>query len=209
MHTPEFDFEKDAGNVERAIGQNDLGYPVVQDNEFGTWKAWGNQYWPAKYLVDARGRVRYAHFGEGEYDETEAAIRSLLDEAGAQPARPPRTRAGPRRPRADLSDPRDLPRVRARRGLPPRRPVAGHAHATRAPSSLPLDHFALRGTLDRRPAVRDVAGAARRCASASARGASSWCWARQDGSSAPRAGAARRPPDPSRRWRERTSATAS
>ena len=68
MHTPEFAFERDAGNVERAIAQNQLRYPVAQDNEYGTWDAWGNQYWPAKYLIDARGRVRYAHFGEGAYD---------------------------------------------------------------------------------------------------------------------------------------------
>ena len=65
VHTPEFDFEKDAGNVERAIRQNRLGYAVAQDNEYGTWNAWGNKYWPAKYLIDSRGRVRYAHFGEG------------------------------------------------------------------------------------------------------------------------------------------------
>ena len=83
VHTPEFAFERDADNVERAIAQNQLRYPVAQDNEFATWNAWGNQYWPAKYLIDARGRVRYAHFGEGAYDETESAIRALLAEAGA------------------------------------------------------------------------------------------------------------------------------
>ena len=55
---------------------------MVQDNEFGTWTAFGNQYWPAKYLIDSNGDVRYAHFGEGDYGETEEAIRSLLAEAG-------------------------------------------------------------------------------------------------------------------------------
>ena len=83
VHTPEFPFERDAGNVERAIGQNALRYAVAQDNEYATWDAWGNQYWPAKYLIDARGRVRYAHFGEGDYEQTESAIRALLAEAGA------------------------------------------------------------------------------------------------------------------------------
>ena len=83
VHTPEFPFERDAGNVERAIAQNQLRYPVAQDNDYATWDAWGNQYWPAKYLIDARGRVRYAHFGEGDYDKTESAIRALLAEAGA------------------------------------------------------------------------------------------------------------------------------
>jgi thiol-disulfide isomerase/thioredoxin len=83
VHTPEFAFEHDADNVRDAIAANRLRYPVAQDNEYATWSAWGNQYWPAKYLIDARGRVRYAHFGEGAYVETEAAIRALLAEAGA------------------------------------------------------------------------------------------------------------------------------
>jgi cytochrome c biogenesis protein CcdA/thiol-disulfide isomerase/thioredoxin len=83
VHTPEFPFEKDAGNVRSAIRQNGIAYPVAQDNDFDTWNAFGNQYWPAKYLVDTKGQVRYAHFGEGEYAQTEAAIRSLLEEAGA------------------------------------------------------------------------------------------------------------------------------
>src|SRR4051794_28993575 len=82
MHAPEFPFERDAGNVEGAIERNHLRYAVAQDNDFATWNAYGNQYWPAKYLIDARGRVRYVHFGEGEYDRTERAIRSLLEESG-------------------------------------------------------------------------------------------------------------------------------
>jgi cytochrome c biogenesis protein CcdA/thiol-disulfide isomerase/thioredoxin len=82
VHTPEFAFEREADNVREAIAANRLRYPVAQDNEYATWSAWGNQYWPAKYLIDARGRVRYAHFGEGAYEETEAAIRALLAEAG-------------------------------------------------------------------------------------------------------------------------------
>jgi cytochrome c biogenesis protein CcdA/thiol-disulfide isomerase/thioredoxin len=83
VHSPEFAFEKDAGNVARAIDADGIGYAVAQDNDLETWRAWGNQAWPAKYLVDAQGRVRYAHIGEGEYDETEDAIRALLAEAGA------------------------------------------------------------------------------------------------------------------------------
>jgi thiol-disulfide isomerase/thioredoxin len=84
VHTPEFQFEHDAGNVRDAIAQNRLRYPVAQDNDYKTWNAWGNQYWPADYLVDAKGRVRYVHFGEGDDKRTEAAIRSLLAEAGAE-----------------------------------------------------------------------------------------------------------------------------
>jgi cytochrome c biogenesis protein CcdA/thiol-disulfide isomerase/thioredoxin len=82
VHSPEFPFEKDAGNVQAAIKQNGLTYPVVQDNNLATWSAWHNQYWPADYLVDANGNVRDAHFGEGGYDQTERAIRTLLREAG-------------------------------------------------------------------------------------------------------------------------------
>jgi cytochrome c biogenesis protein CcdA/thiol-disulfide isomerase/thioredoxin len=84
VHSPEFGFEKDAGNVGRAVRAAGLRYPVVQDNDLATWRAWGNQYWPAEYLVDAAGRVRRAHFGEGDYAATERAIRSLLAEAGAR-----------------------------------------------------------------------------------------------------------------------------
>ncbi len=80
VHTPEFAFEHDAANVDASIRQNKIRYPVAQDNDFATWNAWGNQYWPAKYLIDAKGRVRYTHFGEGEYRGTEAAIRALLSE---------------------------------------------------------------------------------------------------------------------------------
>ena len=84
VHSPEFAFEKEAGNVEDAIADDGIRYPVVQDNELATWTAFGNQYWPAKYLVDADGELRYTHFGEGSYEETESAIRSLLTEAGAK-----------------------------------------------------------------------------------------------------------------------------
>jgi Thioredoxin like C-terminal domain len=84
VHTPEFGFEHDASNVARAVSRNHLTYPVVQDNQYGTWDAWGNQYWPAKYLIDARGRVRYTHFGEGDYGKTESAIRALLAGEGAR-----------------------------------------------------------------------------------------------------------------------------
>jgi hypothetical protein len=85
VHTPEFPFERDPGNVEDAIAQNGLRYAVAQDNDYATWDAYGNQYWPAKYLIDADGQVRYTHFGEGDYEETESAIRRLLEEAGRRP----------------------------------------------------------------------------------------------------------------------------
>jgi cytochrome c biogenesis protein CcdA/thiol-disulfide isomerase/thioredoxin len=82
VHAPEFPFEKDAGNVAAAIDQNQLAYPVVQDNDLSTWDAFHNAYWPADYLIDARAHLRYVHFGEGDYEAGERAVRSLLAEAG-------------------------------------------------------------------------------------------------------------------------------
>jgi cytochrome c biogenesis protein CcdA/thiol-disulfide isomerase/thioredoxin len=87
IHTPEFPFERAAGNVESAIREDGIRYPVAQDNEEQTWNAYGNQYWPAEYFVDARGRVRFVHFGEGSYGEKERVIRQLLAEAGQAPGR--------------------------------------------------------------------------------------------------------------------------
>jgi cytochrome c biogenesis protein CcdA/thiol-disulfide isomerase/thioredoxin len=84
IESPEFAFEKDAGNVANAIKQFDIHYPVVQDNNLDTWNAWANEYWPADYLIDKTGQVRYASFGEGDYTTTEAAIRALLAQAGAK-----------------------------------------------------------------------------------------------------------------------------
>lgn len=83
VHTPEFEFEKDAENVEEAIADFELQYAVMQDNDYATWRAYNNRYWPAKYLIDKDGEIRYTHFGEGEYDETEQWIQELLEESGS------------------------------------------------------------------------------------------------------------------------------
>jgi thiol-disulfide isomerase/thioredoxin len=82
VHSPEFAFEKNTDNVLAAIKQYNIHYPVPQDNDFTIWKGFNNQYWPAEYLIDAKGVVRRTHFGEGEYDEMEKAIQDLLKEAG-------------------------------------------------------------------------------------------------------------------------------
>jgi cytochrome c biogenesis protein CcdA/thiol-disulfide isomerase/thioredoxin len=82
VHSPEFPFEKDAGNVAEAVERNGIEYPVVQDNNLSTFTAYGTEYWPAEYFVDAEGRVRFAHFGEGAYEEKERVIRELLAESG-------------------------------------------------------------------------------------------------------------------------------
>ncbi len=83
VHSPEFEFEKNPENVAEAIADFGLTYPTVQDNEFAIWRAYNNRYWPAKYLIDAEGKIRYTHFGEGKYNETEAVIQELLAEAGS------------------------------------------------------------------------------------------------------------------------------
>ena len=146
VHTPEFDFERDAGNVAKAVRDDKLAYPVVQDNEYGTWNAFGNQYWPAKYLIDAQGNVRFTHFGEGEYARTEAAIRDLLEEAG-------RSGLGDTaRARADAPSPGTatpetyLGAERAPQGLWIETPESGRREYVRPGAGLPPNHFALGGT---------------------------------------------------------------
>jgi cytochrome c biogenesis protein CcdA/thiol-disulfide isomerase/thioredoxin len=82
VHAPEFAFEKDAGNVRRAVADLHIAYPVALDNDFAIWQAFNNQYWPAHYFIDSQGHIRAHHFGEGNYDESETIIRQLLAEAG-------------------------------------------------------------------------------------------------------------------------------
>jgi len=144
VHSPEFSFERDAGNVQDAIARAGIRYPVAQDSDLATWNAWGNRYWPAKFLIDATGLVRRAHVGEGEYLETERAIRALLAERGdgalganarvrgavtPAPRTTPETYLGARRAEGFAGDP----------------PRAG-TRAYRAPRSLGPSTFALAGT---------------------------------------------------------------
>ncbi|HEY1613135.1 MAG TPA: cytochrome c biogenesis protein DipZ [Rhizomicrobium sp.] len=82
IHAPEFAFEKDIGNVRRAVHDLGVTYPVALDNDLKIWQAFNNEYWPAHYFIDAMGRIRHHHFGEGEYDESERVIQNLLKEAG-------------------------------------------------------------------------------------------------------------------------------
>src|SRR5271163_2123082 len=84
VHTPEFAFEKDPDNVRRAVAELKITYPVALDDDYKIWKAFSNSYWPADYLVDATGKVRFHHFGEGKYDETERQIQELLKERDGQ-----------------------------------------------------------------------------------------------------------------------------
>lgn len=81
VHTPELAYERTTGSIEQAIKTYGIHYPVAQDNDYSTWNAYSNQYWPAQYLIDKKGIIRRTHFGEGEYDETEQAIQELLKES--------------------------------------------------------------------------------------------------------------------------------
>ena len=82
VHTPEFEFEKNPENVQKAINDFGIKYPVIQDNDFKTWRAYSNRYWPAKYFIDRNGKIRDSHFGEGDYDQSEKIIQELLAETG-------------------------------------------------------------------------------------------------------------------------------
>src|SRR5262245_27307173 len=83
VHTPEFEFEKNIDNVRRAVKQMRIDYPIVIDNDYSIWRAFTNQAWPALYFMDARGRIRDHHFGEGEYERSEKIIQRLLADTGA------------------------------------------------------------------------------------------------------------------------------
>ena len=203
VHSPEFPFEKDAGNVEEAIARNGIRYPVVQDNDLATFTAYGTEFWPAEYFVDARGRVRYVHFGEGEYDEKEKVIRELLAEAGHRSAA--RSRRQRHRSLGRGDDAGELPRLAARRPLRQRPDLLRDARTSASPAS-------------RRPTTSPTAAAggsrrsrrprrAARSSSPSGRAASTWCSARPGRAAgcACCSTAARSPPG----WPAPTSTTAS
>jgi len=81
VHSPEFAYERNIGNVKRAVRDLGINFPVAIDNDFAVWRSFQNQYWPAHYFIDAQGRIRFHHFGEGEYERSEQVIRQLLEEA--------------------------------------------------------------------------------------------------------------------------------
>jgi thiol-disulfide isomerase/thioredoxin len=96
VHAPEFGFEKQLANVRWAAAKFRVEYPVAVDNDFAIWRAFGNQYWPALYILDGKGRVRHRHFGEGDYEESERIIQELLAEAGASGTEQDLTSVAPR-----------------------------------------------------------------------------------------------------------------
>ena len=139
VHTPEFAFEHVTSNVRSAAHRLGVRYPVVQDNDYRIWNAYGNQYWPAEYLIDRRGHVRHAHFGEGEYGTTEGLIRQLLNvRSGTE------THVRNQTPE-DLMTPESY--IGAERGarFDSGEDVVGKPNAYHFPASLPLHHLAFGG----------------------------------------------------------------
>src|SRR5262249_49894998 len=106
VHTPEFSVERDVANIRRAIQTMRIEYPIAVDSDYAVWRAFDNAYWPALYIVDAQGRIRYHHFGEGEYEKSERVIQELLREAGQKGVGPELAAVDPRGPEvaADGSD---------------------------------------------------------------------------------------------------------
>jgi cytochrome c biogenesis protein CcdA/thiol-disulfide isomerase/thioredoxin len=152
VHTPEFAFEHDTGNVSAAIARLGITYPVLQDNDFATWTAFSNSYWPADYLIDANGNLRSSHFGEGDYVQTEAEIRSLLDEAGTAAALPSPAESAPAPPFADTQTPETyIGTDRASSFASPERTANGQVATYTIPSNLNDNTFAVSGPWDFEP----------------------------------------------------------
>ncbi len=152
VHAPEFAFEKDIANVKRAVASLQIPYPVAVDNNYAIWRAFSNEYWPAHYFVDALGRIRHHHFGEGEYDESEHVIQQLLAEAGhASPSSNlVAVTANGSEAAPDLTDVRSeetyIGYDRAERFVSRGGAVDDAAHSYAIPSSLSVNEWALAGT---------------------------------------------------------------
>jgi thiol-disulfide isomerase/thioredoxin len=166
VHTPEFSFEHDAGNVGQAVQEMRITYPVATDNNYGVWLAFDNHYWPALYFADAQGRIRHHHFGEGEYGRSEMVIQQLLAEAGSAGAGTDIVSADP----SGLEVPADWASLRSPENYTgyertegfasPGGPVPGKPHAYSVPPRLGLNQWALSGDwiMEEEPATLNAAG---------------------------------------------------
>ena len=151
VHSPEFEFEKNVNNVRRATKDMSINYPVAIDSDYAIWRAFDNQYWPALYFVDAKGRIRHHQFGEGEYDQSERVIQQLLAEAGVSgigqelvsvDARGPEAAADP----GNLKSPETyVGYQRTANFASPGGPVPDQSHVYAMPTRLRLNHWALSG----------------------------------------------------------------
>jgi cytochrome c biogenesis protein CcdA/thiol-disulfide isomerase/thioredoxin len=167
VHAPEFAFEKDPGNVRRAVADLKITYPVALDNDYAIWQAFNNQYWPAHYFIDAGGRVRAHHFGEGNYAESELIIRTLLTEAGQGDLPPPgmgsAQAVGVQAPPDEAHDQSPETYVGYRRAenfASPGGFAQDQAHTYATPAALRLNQWALRGSwnVDPEKAVLGASG---------------------------------------------------
>lgn len=151
VHAPEFPFERNLDNVRRSVQAMGLTYPIAVDNDFAIWRAFKNQYWPALYFVDAQGRTRHHHFGEGSYDESEKFIQKLLTEAGATGIGQELVSVDPRGVEAaadweSLRSPETyLGQERTERFASPGAAVLAKSSVYAAPAQLRLNHWALAG----------------------------------------------------------------
>lgn len=151
VHSPEFQFEKDPDRVLRSVTDMRLHYPIAVDSHHAIWRAFGNQYWPALYVVDAQGRIRHHVFGEGNYEQTETVIRQLLQESGARTREEHTTQAlgtgaEAEADWANLKSPENyVGYQRTERFASPGGSRPGVRHVYGAPSELKLNHWALRG----------------------------------------------------------------
>jgi cytochrome c biogenesis protein CcdA/thiol-disulfide isomerase/thioredoxin len=167
VHAPEFAFEKDPANVRRAVADLKITYPVALDNDYAIWQAFNNQYWPAHYFIDATGHIRAHHFGEGNYDESEQTIRTLLTEAGQSGLPPPgmggAKAVGVQAPPDEAHDQSPETYVGYRRAdnfASPGGFSQDQAHVYSVPSALKLNQWALGGSwnVDPEKAVLGASG---------------------------------------------------
>jgi cytochrome c biogenesis protein CcdA/thiol-disulfide isomerase/thioredoxin len=145
VETPEFTFEQEASNVRAAIKSDGLTYPVVQDNHYGTWDAYQNEYWPADYFIDAKGEVRHTQFGEGDYEKDETIVRELLTAAGARNL-PPRMTARALTPSDEIATDETYLNPQREQGEGFVEPFALGTGTYLAPATLQLDQWALQGS---------------------------------------------------------------
>jgi cytochrome c biogenesis protein CcdA/thiol-disulfide isomerase/thioredoxin len=138
VHTPEFAFEKEKDNVQTAIQRFNIHYPVVQDNDFATWKAYNNQYWPAEYLIDQNGDIVYKHSGEGNYDHTENAIREVLGLSGVV-TKEDTLKAG------SVRSPEMYFKLTRLKNLTPEQSALAQAKQYALPQHIALNNFAVQG----------------------------------------------------------------
>jgi thiol-disulfide isomerase/thioredoxin len=165
VHTPEFAFERDIGNVKRAAHDLGIDYPIAIDNNYAVWRTFGNQYWPAFYIVDAQGHIRYHQFGEGKYDKSEQVIQQLLIEAG-HPALPPIMDVAKANGTQAASDERDLLSEETYIGYKqsdgfasPEKVLPDELRTYTSPTNIPLNTWSLEGPWKIGPEQAQLGGA--------------------------------------------------